>query len=56
MLHNKDYEAIAGIVKGEANTAYGFCVTRTLARRLADLFEKDNPNFNRDRFLKACGL
>jgi hypothetical protein len=23
---------------------------------IADMFESDNPNFNRTRFIKACGL
>jgi hypothetical protein len=27
-----------------------------LARQSADIFAEDNPNFNRSKFLKACGL
>jgi hypothetical protein len=30
--------------------------TRVIATRLADLFAADNPRFQRERFLKACGL
>lgn len=56
MFTRKYYEAIAEVVKGEANPAYGSCVTRTLVDRFADLFEKDDPRFDRDRFLAACGL
>ncbi len=29
---------------------------KRLAHRFADLFAADNPNFDRDRFLSACGL
>lgn len=27
-----------------------------IAKDLADYFTKDNPRFNRQKFLKACGL
>jgi hypothetical protein len=26
------------------------------AHNMADIFAEDNPNFDRDRFLKACGV
>jgi hypothetical protein len=28
----------------------------TMANRLATIFALDNPNFDRVRFIKACGL
>ncbi len=31
-------------------------VTGTFIRQFADLFAADNPDFNRARFLAACGL
>ena len=27
-----------------------------IINRIADLFADDNPQFNREKFLKACGL
>ena len=30
--------------------------TETLIEKTADLFANDNPNFNRQRFLIACGM
>jgi hypothetical protein len=32
------------------------CVTRDVALGLADLFEKDNSRFDRERFLRACNI
>ena len=29
---------------------------QTLAESMADIFAEDNPNFDRERFLKACGI
>ena len=29
---------------------------RAVARRLADVFERDNPRFRRDVFYDACGV
>jgi len=29
---------------------------RDISFLLADYFEKDNPRFDRDRFLEACGV
>lgn len=30
--------------------------TRSIARSLASMFAEDNPQFDRDKFLDACGL
>ena len=30
--------------------------TRSIARGLASMFAEDNPRFDRDKFLDACGL
>lgn len=29
---------------------------RAMAGRMATMFEIDNPNFNRDTFMEACGF
>ena len=66
MMTRKNFEAIAAIVKDEVEAtlplsdpativgaAYGI---EELAKSLADYFASDNPNFDRRRFLTACGL
>lgn len=64
MLSRKDYKAIAEIIKQEF-TAFddtgeddyeGKHATISISKRLADYFAAENPQFNRDRFMKACGL
>ncbi len=69
-MSRKDYEAIAAVLRAEAESiqnshpdrshyfwrqGHRSAITRT-ARRLADIFQADNPRFDRERFLKACGL
>ena len=53
MLTKKDYEAIARIVNvlvdNENNSNRD-----DLVEHLSDYFEKDNPNFDKDLFHKAC--
>ena len=64
MLTKKHYKAIAKIVKSrytsydpydpeEDNMAYGI---ENLMWSLADYFAKDNPQFDKNKFLTACGL
>lgn len=59
MLSRKHYVAIAS----EFKTAYedvaddgAAVVMADFARRLAGVFAGDNPAFDRERFLKACGV
>ena len=67
MFTRQHYKAIAEIVK--QNTELGECrvtlpkVSRTyrntrhfIAKDLANYFAQDNPRFDRERFLAACGL
>ncbi len=61
MVTKKDFEAVAKIVKiiceqwpgrmGGAGAPAGF-----LVNRLAGYFAEQDPNFNREKFIKACGL
>lgn len=69
-MRKKHYEAIASIFKSyhdvqlridsrdltslESDAEYQ--TWRELAKRQADYFAQDNPKFNRDRFLTACGV
>lgn len=54
MLSRKDYKAIAEIMKTESR---GYeTIPDRISEKLADYFAQDNPRFDRDRFLAACGL
>lgn len=53
MLTKKDYEAIARIVNELVDNENN--INRDdLVEHLSDYFEKDNPNFDKDLFHKAC--
>ena len=62
MLTRKVFEQVAASVKKSVDKAdetldanlYGFAAE--MANELADYFQKENPRFDRDRFLDACGL
>ena len=62
MFNKRHYEAIAEVItrnfcdpnKGvlfEENPDYGMFQVE-----LCELFERDNPNFNRARFVEACSI
>lgn len=66
-MTRKDYVAIAKAFKAEADSAlrdtggaghgrmvYGYLCA--VAVNVADVFEADNPRFDRDRFIKAAGF
>lgn len=53
MFTKKHYEAIA-FVLNDARQAKA--KPSGVVRRLADLFQDDNPHFNRRRFVEACGI
>lgn len=48
-MTRKDYEKIAAAIKESREPM-------ALVNLLMDVFEKDNPRFDRERFLTACGL
>lgn len=58
-MTRKDFEAIAAII-AEQNTGEPGSVSTVamsyLANDLADYLETRNPNFDRARFIRACGL
>jgi len=60
MFTKQHYQAIANIIKGltsNANVAWGghgSIDKDYLVKALADYFEKDNPNFDRELFFKVC--
>ena len=64
MLTKKDFKAVAEIIKvaniGHLNshgrpTACKFAIDG-ITRKLADYFATQNLRFDRERFMKACGL
>ncbi len=64
MITKKDFKAIAEIIEAEF-TAYdaigeddteGKHATASIAGHLAYYFATQNPNFDRERFMEACGL
>jgi hypothetical protein len=61
MMTRKHFIAVAALIKGLADTTADPAqatdiAVRDVADGLADLFAKDNPNFDRARFLTACGF
>jgi hypothetical protein len=62
-MTRKDYVLIAESIKGAINYESNFNENKDkaealnyLALRLSSAFENDNPRFDRDRFLTACGV
>lgn len=49
----KAYIAITGVIAKNAATT-PFYLRQNFTEGMADMFEKDNPNFDRDRFIAAC--
>lgn len=63
MLSRKHYKAIAEIVKSHTDVhdhpdlnCWEAIDTEPFIANLADYFAQDNPQFDRSRFLEACGL
>jgi len=59
MMSTKNYVEIARIFAGDYAIAENDDARRAvvgLALSLSDYFKRDNPRFDRVRFLKACGL
>jgi len=66
MFTRQHYEAIAGIFAKTIDPGdrtdkispneYTYAVLESMGDDLADYFAKDNPRFDRKKFLEACGL
>lgn len=58
-LSAKHYREVADILAGELtilrHNTEAWYVARDIALSLADMFAKDNPSFDRDRFYDAVG-
>jgi hypothetical protein len=55
MMTRKDYVAVADILAGYSQAMIDNFWWEDLVNDFSLLFEKDNPNFNRKKFLEACG-
>lgn len=49
VMERRHYEFVASVIKSEGPKAI-------LAYRFAQAFAKDNPSFNKDKFVAACGV
>jgi len=58
MFTKQHYEQVAQVIKNTRDKYAGLApiIQDELAIKLADVFEKDNPRFDRDRFYLACGV
>ncbi len=56
----RHYQAIAEVFANETadmdQTYSEYMSVCNLAESFCDMFLRDNPNFNQERFLKACGM
>lgn len=52
----KDFRAIAQLIKARAGLPIYSQSVKYLAVDLCAYFEHENAKFNRERFLKACGV
>ena len=51
-MTKKDYIKVAKIIK---TTSLGYPQRASLAASFASMFQEDNPRFDAERFLTACG-
>jgi hypothetical protein len=64
MLTKQTFKAIAEIIKEarseqlyrENNNIPSDLIVNYIANDLADFFAKENPQFDRDKFIAACGI
>jgi len=56
MFTRKQYEQIAEVIKDNQNHKQVKNAVSNITLELCTMFEKDNPRFNREKFLKASGL
>lgn len=63
-MTRKDYERIASainetrdtVIPGGEHRMYSDSTLDNLANRMADELQRDNPMFDRERFINACGV
>ena len=62
-MTKKDYQIIADVIRAALTSSMVTLEALTAERAveytaldLADVFQSDNPQFNREKFLEACGI
>jgi len=55
-MTKKDYELIASVLRERLGDSYDNAYARLLVKKMADALAKQNPKFNRHKFLQACGI
>ena len=56
-MTKKHFEAIARIINDVRDENFrGEAATEEIANRLGEFFKSENPRFDLDRFLTACGF
>ena len=57
-MTKKDFELIAAVLAAVSNTAHSNAANalRDVADEFARVLGRTNPRFDRERFLKACGV
>lgn len=57
LFTRRHYQAIAEEFKGCRESAgFDHVEVEAVVAAFVDMFLRDNPNFNREKFLKACGM
>lgn len=58
MMTRRNFEDVAAVLKdmGHFKDEYDSKTLFRVTQRLADVFEQDNPRFDRPRFYKAAGV
>jgi hypothetical protein len=64
MMSKKEFEAVAEILRinsrlisySEDFNNGAYYAGRSIARELSQLFKQDNPRFDAEKFLSACGI
>jgi len=55
-MTRKDYVKFAAMFKNQKAYGVNAQAADSIALRMAVILAEDNPNFDRDRFLTACGV
>ena len=55
-MTKKDYEILAKLIKESDASSNGWMHKPSFVIRLASYLQRDNPRFNLQRFVKACGI
>jgi hypothetical protein len=55
-MTKKHFKAIAEIIKESYNPAYDMFAGKEFVNKITDYLATQNPHFDREKFLNACGI